>query len=90
MRSLTCKELIDFLDDYLSEELDPIVQSEFESHLAQCSACRDYLHTYCQTIKLVRMSRDDAEAKFAASVPNELIAMVLSVTRDRGVESDDR
>lgn len=90
MRSLTCKELIDFLDDYLSDGLDSGVRSAFESHLNQCAACRDYLHTYRQTIQLARMSRDDAQASFAASVPNDLVAMVLSATCGNGVKDAER
>ncbi|MBP9826597.1 MAG: zf-HC2 domain-containing protein, partial [Thermoanaerobaculia bacterium] len=41
--SLTCEEVLTFLLDYLSRELPPDEQGNFERHLALCPSCAAYL-----------------------------------------------
>lgn len=43
---MTCKEVIDFLMDYVDGDLPPDAQAIFEKHLAVCPPCVAYLHTY--------------------------------------------
>lgn len=49
---MTCREFIEFLWQYLSEELSPAERAKFEEHLARCSPCVRYLKSYGETIKL--------------------------------------
>ncbi|MBX3356930.1 MAG: zf-HC2 domain-containing protein [Phycisphaeraceae bacterium] len=49
---MTCQEIADFLMLYLDDELPAVTRSAFEGHLAVCEACRDYLRTYSQAVKL--------------------------------------
>ena len=79
---LTCKDLTDFLDDYLSKELDPDVRIEFDRHLSLCPTCVDYLHSYQATIRLAASSHAYQEPDLA-SVPEELIAAILDSRRKR-------
>jgi anti-sigma factor RsiW len=46
---LTCRQLIDVLDDYLDRRLEPDEVAALEQHLAECEACRAYLATYRKT-----------------------------------------
>jgi anti-sigma factor RsiW len=46
---LTCRALIDILDDYLDGTLSPDDRAEIERHLAVCEPCRAYLATYRKT-----------------------------------------
>lgn len=75
---ITCRELIDLLDDYVAGAQTPVVRAEFERHLAVCRACRDYLQTYRETIRLSRaaMGADDAPAP--DGVPPALLKAILA------------
>lgn len=48
---MPCQELVELVTDYLEDRLSPIDRSRFESHLAECQACRTYLEQYRQTIR---------------------------------------
>jgi anti-sigma factor RsiW len=46
---ITCRELIEVLDDYLDGRLTPSEVDALERHLAVCEPCRAYLATYRRT-----------------------------------------
>lgn len=71
---MTCREVLDFLADYLSDELTDEALAAFELHLLRCPACVNFLNNYEQTIALGRViSESDAEAE----MPEELVQAVL-------------
>lgn len=77
---LTCQELIDFLDDYVEENLAPPERERFEEHLAVCVACRRYLKSYRGTLRvLARVGRDDESVP--AEVPPQLVAAILAARK---------
>ena len=43
---ITCEEVIIFLLGYLSNELTPDKEHEFERYLAVCPLCVSYIKTY--------------------------------------------
>ena len=49
---MTCRELADFIADYLSEALPGDTRAQFERHLGACSNCGMYLDGYRETVKL--------------------------------------
>ena len=76
---LTCRELVDFVADYLSGELAPEVRAVFDEHLAECPDCVAYLRTYEDTI---RLARDAAGADpVPAAVPDRLVRAILAARR---------
>ncbi len=82
MSDLTCRELIEFLDSYVADELDAARRAGFESHLAVCGACRDYLAEYERSIALVRALRESPERPAAeAAAPEGLILAVLAAVK---------
>ena len=82
MRPMTCKALIEFLDDYVDGSLAPDARAQFEAHLAQCPPCVDYLRTYRDTIALARRACDEtADAGAAPGVPEELVTVVLKAVK---------
>ena len=73
---LTCKDVNQFLVDYLEGTLDPRLRRRFERHLARCPQCSAYLDQYRQTIALVK---EDGEV--ALDPPEELVELTLSFLR---------
>ena len=76
----TCKEVLDFLGDYLSDELPAAQRAEFERHLAVCPPCVAYLKSYEQTIKLGKCACADEDEK----PPEELIKAILAARSKKG------
>lgn len=57
---ITCRELIDFLLDYLEGSLPAEQRTVFERHLAICPECVNYLEEYKAAIRLGQAAcRDD-------------------------------
>lgn len=77
MPDLTCREFIQFLDEYISGAQPADVRSRFESHLEACQHCRDYLRTYRQTVELARAACGKSDDDPPADVPHELLRAVL-------------
>jgi anti-sigma factor RsiW len=75
--SVTCIELIAFLDAYVGDELDAETRGGFDLHLLVCPSCRAYLATYKETIDLARGAAE-REEDLAHDAPPELIEAVLT------------
>ena len=50
---LTCKEFVEWVTDYLEDKLPAEDRQRFEAHLAQCSACPNYMEQMRTTIQTV-------------------------------------
>ena len=60
MIGLTCREMTDFLADYLDGESRRRRATRCSTqHLADCPECMAYLRSYAETIRLARQTRDD-------------------------------
>lgn len=79
---LTCRQIADFLMDYVSDALPPDRLSEFERHLAVCPACVDYLRTYRATIRLSRAAFGPTEGE--NTLPHMPEALVRAILAARG------
>lgn len=76
---LTCREVVEFLNDYLDGELSEDRRREFERHLADCPDCTAYLETYRLTVELSKGAlASPAEEVFDA----RLVAAVLAACRE--------
>lgn len=80
---LTCRELIDFLRDYLEGELSSEETARFEHHLRLCPACVSYLQTYQETVRLGREAFQEPEGRVPEEVPEELVRAVLDARSRR-------
>jgi anti-sigma factor RsiW len=78
MLAMTCRELADFLMDYLNEDLTAEVRAAFDRHLALCPNCVAYVKTYRTTIELGRRAFADDEADAGTEVPDELVRAILA------------
>lgn len=72
---MTCRELEEFLMDYVSNELPAETRDPFEVHLARCPNCVEYVHQYRITIEAGQKAfcvDDDLP-----EVPEELVRAIL-------------
>jgi len=78
---VTCRELADFIGDYLSGELRADSRAEFERHLRLCPNCRRYVAEYELTVKLGKRAFADEDAGVPADVPEDLVQAILAARR---------
>lgn len=78
---MTCRDMVQFLMDYLSEELPSDTREVFEQHVHACPDCVTYLETYRETIVLCRESFTLRDADAAPEVPEDLIQAILAAQK---------
>jgi anti-sigma factor RsiW len=57
---MACRELVELITDYLEDRLSPADRGRFESHLAECAACRTYMEQFRQTIRILGRLPEEA------------------------------
>jgi predicted anti-sigma-YlaC factor YlaD len=82
---MTCREVVEFLMDYLDGQLSVAEQAIFDEHLGECCECVAYLHTYQKTIKLGKSVCHDPDL----AVPEELIQAILAARAQAAANSAD-
>ena len=75
---MTCRELVDFLMQYLDAELPEGPLSVFERHLGECPPCQAYLDTYRETIRVSRLACESDQSPVPEDVPDQLVAAILA------------
>jgi len=80
-RDVTCRELIEFLMDYLDGALSTDERESFEAHLGICPDCVNYIAEYRSTVRAGRAAFTDPEAAPPDDVPEDLIAAILETRR---------
>ena len=78
---ITCEEVITFLLDYLSREIDLEARRDFERHLALCPSCAAYLATYEQTVHLGRAALCEELESHPPELGRELVRAILESRR---------
>jgi predicted anti-sigma-YlaC factor YlaD len=76
VRVLTCREFVEFLDDYLEGLLEEHVVAHFHEHLSQCPSCVAYARTYQDTVRLASKAFGDGSP--VAGVPEDLVQAILA------------
>ena len=74
---MKCRELAEFLNDYVSGELPEENRVHFEFHLSKCKNCHEYLVQYEVTIKAGKIACDEMSDEMG-SMPDELVKAVLA------------
>jgi anti-sigma factor RsiW len=75
---MTCRELIEFIAEYLDGTLPAAERAAFERHLAVCASCRAYLASYETTIRAVKSLADESAAD---EMPADLIDAIIKARR---------
>jgi anti-sigma factor RsiW len=78
---MTCRELTEFLADYLDGELPERREQVFEQHLAGCPDCRRYLDSYRRTVKAAKAAYTAQDDTISQDVPPALLRAVLEARR---------
>jgi anti-sigma factor RsiW len=78
---VTCREVADFLADYVSGALPPDVRTVFERHLRVCPNCQAYLATYRATMTLCASAFAVQAAEPPDDVPRQLVDAILDSLR---------
>ena len=78
---MTCRELTDFLLDYVEGDLAVGERASFDAHLAECPDCVTYLRTYVQTIRLGKAVCTEDHDALGDDVPEELVQAILAVQK---------
>ncbi len=61
--SITCRDFIESLDDFVADEMTPEKKSAAVAHLGECRSCVAYDESYRRTIALERsLKADDRQA----------------------------
>ncbi len=80
---MTCRELADFLMEYLEDGLRAREREVFEEHLHACPACERYLDTYRETVRLGK-SLCASDDEVPEEVPDALVTAILSARSQQG------
>ncbi len=78
---MTCRDILEFLMQYLSGELTAEERAIFEEHLAICPPCVEYLKTYEETIKLGKAALSEPSESVCDEIPEELVQAILAARR---------
>jgi anti-sigma factor RsiW len=78
---MTCRELTEFLADYLDGELPEPRKRVFEQHLAACPDCRLYLDSYRRTVETAKVAYAADDDTIPQDVPPALVQAVLEARR---------
>jgi predicted anti-sigma-YlaC factor YlaD len=69
VEALTCQELVELVTEYLEGVMPTTKRVRFETHLAGCSGCRNYLDQMKQTIHLAgRLTEEMLEPQTKADL----------------------
>jgi anti-sigma factor RsiW len=78
---MKCRELAEFLSDYVNNELPEESRTHFEFHLSKCTNCHEYLVQYEVTIKAGRIACDEMSDEMQ-EIPDDLVKAVLAARQN--------
>jgi anti-sigma factor RsiW len=78
---MTCRDLVEFLMDYLSGELPTSQRMAFDEHLGECPECVAYLKSYEETVQLGKDVLKQPDKPVPDEVPEELVRAILAARR---------
>ena len=72
---LTCREVSEFLMEYVGDTRESDVHAVFEAHVQSCPNCETYLIQYRETIVAGKLACSDAGV---ADCPEDLVQAVMA------------
>lgn len=77
--TMTCREVRDFLVDYLAGDIAPADRGELEGHLAACPHCADHVDAARQSLRLTRTALAQLSDPSSRDVPESLLRAIQAV-----------
>lgn len=74
---MTCRELSDFVLDYVAGDLPVALRQAFDRHLDACGNCQIYLDSYRTTVRASRAALGDEPAGLPP-MPEDLVKAILA------------
>jgi predicted anti-sigma-YlaC factor YlaD len=78
---MTCREVADFISDYLAGQLPGEIAVPFEHHLSRCPNCVNYISSLRSTIDLSRRAFEQQPVDPPLPMPEELVQAILAARR---------
>lgn len=75
---MNCREIVDFLMDYVDGELPDHVKACFDMHLQDCPPCVEYLKTYRATVLIAKRCCSESPCD---EIPEPLIQAILAARK---------
>lgn len=75
---ITCRELEEFIVEYLEGTLPRRQRIIFKLHLLTCRSCRQYLEAYRRAIAAGRAVFRDPDEPIPGDVPEDLVRAILA------------
>lgn len=76
--TITCRELADFIAEYLDGTLPLAMRREFERHLVECPSCVAYVESYRRTIQMGKTAMHSAADPVTGDVPEGVVRAILA------------
>ena len=70
----TCRECVDFLMAYLEGTLPPDEKATFETHLAKCPPCVEFMKSYKLTVELGKVAGEPCKH---TCMPDAMVKAIL-------------
>jgi anti-sigma factor RsiW len=80
---ITCRELIDFLLEYVEGTLPAGRHAQFERHLGVCPSCIAYVDSYRSTIALGKQAMASTEEPATGKAPESLLRAIKAALPPR-------
>jgi anti-sigma factor RsiW len=81
---VTCRQLADFILEYLDGQLPDQTKSAFEHHLTLCPNCVNYIASYGKTVEMARRAFDADPSEPSLQMPEELVRAILAARQAPG------
>ncbi len=77
---ITCKQLCEFLYDFVEGELPADRRESFEAHVKMCPPCEQYLKQYEHTIRMTKRCMCPGVEK-PPPVPDDMIKAIMTAMK---------
>jgi len=80
---MICREVVEFLAEYLSGDMPSDQRLAFDEHLEACPECVAYVKSYQETVKLGKAAFSHPDERVPDEVPEELVEAILAAHKKR-------